>query len=180
VKNKIVLIGNGGSILGQNKGRAINGYDKVVRFNNFKITGFESDVGTKTDIWFTCNCNRVKSQLSYDQVYFHSWEWDKSKVPCYATIKEHHPTIKTIKRKDCLELKDKLPTYPHMAFSTGLLAIHILLKQYDSLDLIGFDWHLDKFDHHYGDKEPRGSVHQPKLEYRYIKELSYKGKINFL
>ena len=180
MKKTIVVVGNGGSILDQNKGRAINGYDDVVRFNNFKITGFETDVGTKTTIWFTCNCNLTKSQMKYDEVYFHSWQWDKSKVPCYATIKEYHPNIKTVKRKHCEELKSQIPNYPHLGFSTGLLAINILLKKYDTLDLIGFDWHNDAFQHHYGDTEPRGDLHQPHLEHQYIMQLHKKGKINFL
>lgn len=49
---KIVLIGNGASLLNQNLGKIIDTqFDEVVRFNNFQIKGFEKDVGTKTTIW---------------------------------------------------------------------------------------------------------------------------------
>lgn len=181
IKNKsIVIVGNGGSILGQNKGRAINGFDEVVRFNYYKIIGFEADVGTKTTIWFTCNCNIPTAKRKYNEVYFHSWEWNRQKSTCYKTIQQYQNNVINTKKNDVKQLAKLIPEYPHYGFSTGLIAIHILLRTYPHLHLIGFDWHLDKYDHHYGDNEPKGELHQPQLEWNYILKLHHAGKISFL
>jgi len=178
--NSVVLVGNGGSLLNSNKGAAINSFIDVVRFNNFRINGYEADVGTKTTIWFTVNCNLAKLKGKYKKVYFHSWEWNRSKTKCYYTLLGAFPELLNTQRTDCIEIKKKLPSYPHMAFSTGLIAIHILLKEYEHLHLVGFDWHLDKYPHHYADTEPRGHLHNAQLEWKYISRLNRMGKITFL
>ena len=48
---KIVVVGNSPIELGKNKGSMIDKFDIVIRFNNFVIDGYESDYGSKTDIW---------------------------------------------------------------------------------------------------------------------------------
>lgn len=53
---RIALVGNGPCELGKNKGEEIDNHDIVIRFNNFKIEGYEQDYGKKTDIW-SCNLN---------------------------------------------------------------------------------------------------------------------------
>ena len=180
MNNKIIVVGNGGSILGKNKGRAIDNYSEVVRFNTYRIQGYQEDVGTKTTIWFTCNCNKYKVETDYKEIYFHSWEWDRKKCDCYNKIKERHPNVKQTRKKHVEYLKRVIPQYPHKGFSTGLIAITILLEKYNQLDLIGFDWGLGVDPHHYGDNEPRGTLHQPDLEHEYIMQLHRSGKINFL
>lgn len=176
----IIVVGNGGSILDKNKGWAIDNYNEVVRFNNYRIVGYEADVGTKTTIWFTCNCAERKIQADYKEIYFHSWQWDRNKVECYQKIKEVHPGLKQTRKKDVEYLKQQIPNYPHQCFSTGLIAIKILLERYSRIDLIGFDWHTGEYPHHYGDNEPRGHLHQPQLERDYLVKLNKQGKINFL
>jgi hypothetical protein len=49
----VVLVGNGPSLLDGNLGKVIDSFDVVVRFNAFKIKGFEQSVGTKTSMWST-------------------------------------------------------------------------------------------------------------------------------
>ena len=53
---RIAIVGNGPSEVGKNKGKEIDEHDIVIRFNNFRIKGFEADYGTRTDIW-CCNLN---------------------------------------------------------------------------------------------------------------------------
>jgi hypothetical protein len=49
----VLLVGNGKS---ENKGTLIDSYDFVIRFNDFQIEGYESDVGSKVDaISFHCS-----------------------------------------------------------------------------------------------------------------------------
>jgi hypothetical protein len=42
----ILLVGNG---IMQNKGKLINSYDFVIRFNDFEIDGYDEHVGTQID-----------------------------------------------------------------------------------------------------------------------------------
>lgn len=48
---KVAIVGNSPSEIGKNKGQEIDAHDIVIRFNNYTLKGFESDYGTKTDIW---------------------------------------------------------------------------------------------------------------------------------
>ncbi|MDM1269002.1 glycosyltransferase family 29 protein [Acinetobacter indicus] len=47
----IAIVGNGSSHIDKYLGKEIDEHDIVVRFNNFKIDGYECDYGSKTDIW---------------------------------------------------------------------------------------------------------------------------------
>lgn len=52
IKNKnIIVIGNSPIEIGKNKGKLIDQFDIVIRFNNFVIDGYENDYGSKTNIW---------------------------------------------------------------------------------------------------------------------------------
>jgi hypothetical protein len=177
---KIIVVGNGTSVLDYKKGKQIDAFDIVVRFNNYKLKGFEENVGTKTDIWITACCNKVYMESKeYKEVYFHSWVWNKPKDKNYRRILEKIPSVKVFEREEVVELKKLIPEYPSMAFSTGLIAINRLLKTYDQLYLTGFDW-WDREEHHYGDREGRGTLHKPKIEYKYIMDLEKQGKVKFL
>ncbi|EAL0605553.1 TPA: glycosyltransferase family 29 protein [Campylobacter jejuni] len=52
IKNKtICVVGNSPCELNKNRGHIIDSYDIVIRFNNYKIKGFEKDYGSKTNVW---------------------------------------------------------------------------------------------------------------------------------
>ena len=61
--------------------------------------------------------------------------------------------------------------------STGLLLINLMLDRYDEVWLYGFDW-WDREEHHYSDKNPRGTLHKPDQELAYIKSLG--NRVRFL
>lgn len=48
--NKVVIIGNGKSVLQKKNGKEIDEYPQVVRINRFRLNGYEPFVGTKTDV----------------------------------------------------------------------------------------------------------------------------------
>lgn len=50
VTETCVLVGNGPSVLVSRMGRVIDAFDHVVRFNAFKLHGFESHVGSRTTL----------------------------------------------------------------------------------------------------------------------------------
>ena len=50
---RVVLVGNGPSLLATPRGGEIDAHDEVVRFNRFKLRGFEPHTGTRTTLWST-------------------------------------------------------------------------------------------------------------------------------
>lgn len=54
-ENIILLIGNGPGVLASELGSVIDSFaGPVVRFNDYRIPGHEFNVGSRTDIWITC------------------------------------------------------------------------------------------------------------------------------
>ena len=49
----IAIVGNGPSELGKRHRAKIDVFDFVLRFNNFRVAGFEQDYGSRTDLWAT-------------------------------------------------------------------------------------------------------------------------------
>jgi len=57
MNNSTIIVGNGRGVLDKENGEIINGFDNVVRINQFRIKGYEKYVGTKTDFLFlNCQC----------------------------------------------------------------------------------------------------------------------------
>jgi|TARA_B100001094_G_scaffold86407_1_gene82764 hypothetical protein len=169
----IIIVGNGTSILDKPNGNKIDSFDTVLRFNGFKIKGHEEYTGIKTNIWFTVNHAHVNQIDAFDEVVVHSWQWDSEKCKIYQDF--------ISKRNDCkqtdgnfVRTKIKLRSP-----STGMIAIHMMLERYDKVTITGFDW-WDRSNHHYGDNEPRGTLHNPKEEHRIIQDLVEKNKVKFL
>ena len=61
-ESSAIIIGNGPSLLFQKKGKIIDSFDVVFRFNKFAIKSYEEHVGNKTTVW----CTHGKNQLPTD------------------------------------------------------------------------------------------------------------------
>ena len=48
---KVLIVGNGPSLLKVEKGSLIDTFDHIVRFNAYAIDGYEKHVGSRTDCW---------------------------------------------------------------------------------------------------------------------------------
>lgn len=166
----IILVGNGTSILDNKNGEKIDSFENVVRFNSFKTKGFEQYTGSKTNIWVTVSQYHINRINLFDKVIVHSWE-TQSKCKMYNELNNRRP---------CEKISfDFISTIPVKSPSTGLIAIHHFLKQYDLVTITGFDW-WNRTEHHYADKEIRGTLHTPKLEYENIMSLVERDKVRFL
>lgn len=70
IKDKrVAIVGNAPSEIGKSKGKLIDAYDLVIRFNNYEIKGFEDDYGNKTDIWIRNGCVNKERDLSKYKLY---------------------------------------------------------------------------------------------------------------
>lgn len=169
----IIIVGNGTSITDHKNGNKIDAFDTVLRFNGFKINGYEEYTGTKTNIWFTVNHAHINKLDTFDEVIIHSWEWDSEKCKIYQDFISRRPSCKQTQR-DFVRGNIPLDTP-----STGLIAIYMMLERYNKVCITGFDW-WDREKHHYGDNESRGTLHKPKEEHVLIQELINKDKVYFL
>ncbi len=180
MKSGVVIVGNGSSILDAENGSVIDGYKSVCRFNDCKLKGFEKHTGTKTDVWFTVlKFNpRKLAELYPSEVVFHSWHTDTKSCPFYATY-AGMPHVSKLDHLTVTEICAFMEDGTYQWWSTGTLAIWMMLKRFPSVTLTGFDW-WDREKHHYADNEPRGKLHKPHLERQFIKKLEEQGKVNFL
>ena len=168
MEGNILIIGNGSSLLDRENGWQYDKFDTVVRFNSFKIAGFEKHVGTKTDYWFTVNKYHKKNIKSFKKVFVHSWEHWEDKCEIYLDLS---------KERDCIKISPEVfNNIPVQAPSTGLIAICYFLNFYNKVYITGFDW-WENEKHHYGDQEERGSLHRIQEEYHIIKQLISKGSV---
>jgi hypothetical protein len=178
---KIIVIGNGPSVLDKPKGQFVDQFDIVTRFNNFKTEGYEKYVGSKTNYWFTWHPFKPQSENKYDKVYFHSWVKNKDNDNNYYNTLKIYPTNTIIVDHSILpEIRKIIPEYPNNAFSTGLIALHLLLKEYSEITIYGFDWWENRELHHYNDKAKRGNLHKPELEFKYINLMINEKRLKFL
>jgi len=162
---KVLLVGNGTSILDKKLGKEIDSFDTVVRFNSFTTKGYEDYTGSKTDIWFTCMDKHINNMNNFKQVIVHSW-FKEDECELYKKLKNYRSDISKIKDINYHDLK---------APSTGLIAIDYFLSRNFEVYLHGFDW-WDREEHHYADNEERGLYHEPKKEFEIIKQFGDKVK----
>jgi len=52
---EICIVGNAPDLIGSGLGPTIDAFPRVMRFNNFKLEGYEADVGSKTTDWCLAN-----------------------------------------------------------------------------------------------------------------------------
>jgi len=167
---KVILVGNGTSVLDSKRGHTIDSFDIVVRFNDFRIEGFEEYVGERTNIWFTCGDAHLEEANKFNRVILHTWEYENN-----FFVKEFGK-----KRKFEMTKKNEVSKIPVLYPSTGLIAIHQFIKEFGYVTIVGFDW-WEREEHHYGDNiHKRGEVHKPLQEYEVIKKLQLDGKLGFL
>jgi hypothetical protein len=184
---EIIIVGNGTSVLEVENGSKIDTFKKVVRFNSYAIKDYEKYVGERTDIWFNVinfsnKQNEWRMAKKYDKIYLHSWQWDEKKDKLYKEFlefyKDKNMLIEKTKRHTCVEMSEFIEN-KYMAFSTGAIAIWMMLKNYEMVTITGFDW-WERKAHHYSDSAVRGNNHKPELEKILIDKLVIENKLKFL
>lgn len=192
MSNKIIIVGNGSSVLDKENGELINSFENVVRFNKYIIDGFEKNVGTKTNIWFTVlpisfYKKNWRLKVKYDEVYFcyrfnQDIKWYEQYVDYYKNTKT---SVKKIKESDVYKDIKQSEIYKNIlkgvriAPSTGLAAILNLINIYGKVYITGFDW-WEREKNHYYDNSVRAAVHNPQIEKQIIYNLKDQNKIEFI
>lgn len=190
--NNIIVIGNGSSVLDYKLQSEIDQFDHVARFNDFKIEGYESHIGTKTTIWARSNSNRTKHRdtKSFQKIILISPEWNYQNI---AKLVKQYPQAITIPREIPLNLQNELglpgrvidrKRFKHKRGwpSSGLILLSYLLTKFETIYIHGFDFFKDvegSARHYYNNKEKMEvtHVHNGQKEENWVNEKIKEGKI---
>jgi hypothetical protein len=185
IRGDCLLVGNGPSLLGSGLGQTIDSYSEVVRFNNYTLSGFEADVGSRTTLWscYGQNAQRQRENPASRVIYLHgataSPAWYDPEEVWRVPIAFYDSLRNEVRR---LSKKDPASLLP----SAGLVTTRWLLDYHrvPRVDLVGFD-HFSREElknHHYwltgSFSDP--SDHDGGVERSLFKELSDFGRVRFL
>lgn len=176
-KNKsIAIVGNGKSALGRKQGAEIDNHDIVVRFNNFRIHGYEDDYGSKIDIFCPANgipCDNKIAKIClypFDLGHTYTYKFILTKITAnYAkNVTQHYIDEETL-----LSLKAELSSWP----SSGITVAWFIKKfcQPSHVSYYGFAFQQAKqgdMNHYYNLGARNTWLHKLDLESKlFLKEL---------
>jgi predicted O-methyltransferase YrrM len=152
--SNVILVGNGPSLLASKKGSTIDQFDEVVRFNRFRMRGYEDHIGSKTTVWSTIGRGQTPEGLSSlppKTLLLHG-----NQRPAFLTERLFRPPAGfygAIRRQTQSLSKLSPEAVRHILPSSGLLvAIHLLEHlSVPHITIAGFD-HFDRSGsgmHHY-------------------------------
>lgn len=180
-----VLVGNGPSVL-SGKGKVIDGFDEVIRFNHYTTSGLEEHTGTKTTIWSTFGKGMLPQESHRpDKVIFVHGE---SGRPAYAPLHLWRiPASYYQTKREAIRAISKFPEdrKPRLSPSSGFLVASWLLDQgVKKISLIGFD-HFRKErsrQHHYWDPKAFGRPveHDGEAEAALLSDWAAEGRVSYL
>ena len=142
---RIVLVGNGPSLLKREIGSEIDSFDKVVRFNNFETEGFEKHVGKKCDILARRACDDVKlwPEEMFEQIvcFVTFCKWTRGMIHVANQLRGYYKNIDVVPPHVCatygrrMELQQPNDEWA----SVGALALSYFTDKYDKVAICGFD-----------------------------------------
>jgi hypothetical protein len=182
---KVIVVGNGPSVLGSGLGKFIDSFDHVVRFNNFAIKGFEKDVGTKTTLWATHGVDQhpIGCDSLPDQMLL---------VP-YRKTTYNIKKIWSVDRSFYDLTRDRIKAFSswpeeekhNLLCSTGVTTICWLLHKYNlkNINAVGFD-HFSKITtsaHHYWNNKKflKPREHDGESEHLLL-EMCYPNRVMYV
>ena len=190
-KNKILIIGNGSSVLNYSFGEQIDKFSVVSRINNYSITKFEDYVGFKTDIWFNgANQNLTKRKKMPEEVVIfipaeilhRKGETIHNRISKRLNISKDNYLLVPIETMEKYEKQLGVirPT-------TGTSAILWAMDNYQEVIIHGFDFFIDSKSHYNENLvnkwlielgiNKKGLKHNMEAEKKYIEDKIQEHKI---
>jgi hypothetical protein len=181
-----ILVGNGPSLSTKELGKTIDQYDEVIRFNKYKIEGFESHVGSKTTIYSTFGKDELpadENQRPSKIIFIHGDNGVPSYQPEYMMripLSFYHQLRHQLQEETVLQ-DDVNRLIP----SSGILVMSYLLETFlNNITITGFDFFCKRIDsrHHYWTQKSfkRPKEHDGGWEYKKMLQYKKQGKINVL
>jgi hypothetical protein len=146
----ILLVGNGDI---ENKGELIDSFDYVIRFNDFKISGFEQHVGKKISA-VSLHCSDFS--FKHSKYLEDNYSLYKESVPIFTTSPKYSNSKDDILHiqsgTKLLDVSIPIMLNPNIGLSSGAtLALNLALFFQKEIFLIGFNFFLKSG--HYYDKD---------------------------
>lgn len=188
--DKILLVGNGPSVLKHKVGELIDQFTTIVRFNNFQIEGYQDYVGTRVSYIARRACDDVvlHAASSFDSMlcFITYCKWTDGMLKVAEQVKSHYgDKCEIIGWQKCKQISGQVGLdHPYKEWaSIGVLAIGLLAERYGAqfLTIHGFDGlnaHGEKEVLHYFDLPPKDARYHAGLkELDFIKKLGVKHLI---
>lgn len=157
---KLILIGNSCEVLGKQKGELIDTFDSVVRLGAYELSGFEKDVGSRTDYCITAhwklNLERLRSVKTFVTFpVFHEYYDDvkiesvKNEILSVLDNKQKENLIHFMNRQDSLDIISSYKELGNMSIdlslinpSLGYRALRIVMRHFKEFEIYtyGFDF----------------------------------------
>ena len=170
---KIIIIGNGPSVLDKENGKLIDSFDKVARFNTFKNDSeYSKFVGTRTDLWFI-NAKNIRTRSPeiikmMDNVKYEKILVEQNPYDPKDKLLKYFPELKENTKVDFCDIdlfneiqnKHFNPRGMNPHPSLGLQGINLIANKYPDYQIYikGFDsFNSDKI--HYMDKMGVNDTH---------------------
>jgi len=174
-ENKIIVIGNGPSVLKNEFGDIIDNFDEVVRINHYLPS---KNVGKKLTIF----AHSTYQTKIYDKVSSLAKEilvWNQTSAKNY---KSYDKIKNTIINKTPIELeltKFNFKIFPKPPWcSTGIAILMYLINKYDKICIYGFDYlEISKQLHYFENTIYKTSSHSSNLEKNFIEHYIKLGKL---
>ena len=198
-KKKIIIIGNGPSVLKNKIGNKIDQFDKVVRFNTFKNDSQFSDfVGTKTDFWFINAKNirtrspeiiKMMNNIDCEKIYIEQNPYDPKKklLNYFPELKENNKVeFCDINVFNEIQKKHFNPYGMNPHPSLGLQGINLIAEKYQDYEIYiyGFDLFKDAKLHYMDNKTKKSDnnniAHNTNKEVKFLEHLVEKYNIKKL
>jgi len=187
LEKKIILIGNGPSVLNYNFGEVIDSFEEVVRFNNFETKGYKEKIGSKTTIWVRNNSYRGlkdRDVSKFKKIYIASPDWNfRNTKQILRKYKKGKAFI--IPYRSSLNLRLDLdvdgPRSKNRSRrgwpTSGLIALNYFLTKYKVVFIHGFD-HFYGENHYFNNEKMFSFIHNiKKKEAAWVKNKIKEGKV---
>jgi len=188
-----ILVGNSPLIKECNIGKKINSFDYVVRLNDAPTSGFEKQVGSRTDLRvLNRTLQKEKGVGNLNSNRSGVLKNFKSDVLLYPTPPdiEQDAREKLVNSKNIYSVSDFFRTYKKAIekelgikrLSTGLFSTILLVHIFESVALINFDFYSSSSSFHYWENFDGGdtSPHGFEKEKEFVFYLDRKNKIDYI
>lgn len=179
----VALVGDSDGELGKNKGSEIDDHDIVIRFNNYRISGYSDDYGSKTDIWVRNLEDSVPDKPSekfdlivYSADLLHYPLKERIIRGIYRSLKDG-VKVTSFETDSYMFLKEKGLPWPSSGASI-IASIYLALNDMNNVDFYGFSFLEENptFHHYFGkDEDYRSKMmadHNMIKEMEVLKELT--------
>tara|TARA_B100000579_G_scaffold178004_1_gene145061 strand:- start:151 stop:768 length:618 start_codon:yes stop_codon:yes gene_type:complete len=189
----VIIVGNSSSILNEKRGKEIDNFNTVIRFNDFKTENFIEYTGSKTSLNFISNSYFNFYDLSNQNfkiiIVDNSYRISEKEIidKNYFKCDDYSSTILRYKYGpfvNFLRTSDSKGTWLNLLYpkniTLGLLVTLIMVENSIKPTLHGIDLNHNSVSHYYKNTKNHNQGHSYFYEKKILSRLKKQDKINYL